>query len=397
MRRAARPARRALIGVLGALSALPAAHAAAAEWSSLAPSAHPRSEGTFVVHDSGAFHLNGFDADIRVQNSVERYDIAADTWETTGSPGFPTARTHNGTVVVDGELWLIGGRVGGPRPITDSVVVFDLETQAWRDGPTLPVPFAGGGAALLGRRVHVFGGLDAEARCDVDTHLVHDLDAPEKGWRDLSGDAPFPRPRNHFGTAVMDGRIHVVGGQIGHDDCDRLVRQREQTPLVHVYDPGTGDWDRLADLPWSQSHAEPSTFVHAGRLWSVGGMVNGDRVLSYDTGADAWTWRDDLTLPNRLLAPGARIFHGNRLHMFGGGVPDVRDPRTATWVSDVSGLDGAPPVNGPFDLSTDDGTPSASRTDTGGSGGGVALWLAALLVLRFGTDIATRRESITRR
>ena len=293
MRRAARPVRRALIGAVAALSALPVAHAAAADWSSLAPSAHPRSEGTFVVHDGAAFHLNGFDADIRVQNSVERYDIAADAWETvaetTGSPGFPTARTHNGTVVVDGEVWLIGGRVGGPRPVTDSVVVFDLETHTWRDGPALPLPFAGGGAALLGRRIHVFGGLDAEARCDVDTHLVHDLDAPEDGWRDLSGDAPFPRPRNHFGTAVMDGRIHVVGGQIGHDDCSELTRQREQTPLVHVYDPLTGDWERLADLPWPQSHAEPSTFVHAGRLWSAGGMVNGDRVLSYDTGADAWT------------------------------------------------------------------------------------------------------------
>ena len=342
-----RPSRRAPIVAGAALALLGAVGAHAADWSSLRAAEHPRGEGSFVVHDGGAFHINGFDANLKIQNSIERYDLASDTWqtvsETTDSPGFATALTHSGVVVVDGETWLIGGRVGAhPGRVTDRVVVFDLETRAWRDGPALPVPFAGGGAALVGRRIHVFGGLDAEARCDVTTHLVHDLDAPGDGWRNLSGSAPFPDPRNHFGTAVLDGRIYAIGGQIGHDPCAATGGRPIQTAFAHAYDPATNAWQRLADLPWAQSHAEPSTFAHAGRVWSVGGLIQGNRVLSYDPAANAWTARDDLSLPNALLAPGARILQGNRLHLFGGGAPDVSNPRTETWVTDVPGLEHDP-------------------------------------------------------
>ena len=349
-----RPFRRAAIpaGIaLAALTLLGAAPAEAATWSALESAAHPRVEGAFVVHDGGAFHFNGFAKGLGIQNSIERYDVDAGTWqtvaETTDAPGFPTALTHSGTVVVDGETWLIGGRIGAhPGAVTDRVFVFDLDTYAWRAGPTLPLPFAGGGAALVDRRIHAFGGLDAEGRCDVDTHLVLDLDAPGDGWQDLSGGAPFPSPRNHFATVVLDGLVYAVGGQIGHDDCAALAQQRVQTPLVHVYDPAANAWERLADLPWPQSHAEPSSFAHAGLLWSVGGMVQGDRVLSYDPATDAWTWRQELGLPSPLLAPGARILGGDRLHVFGGGAPDVTNPRAETWVSDVPGLAPVPPGDG---------------------------------------------------
>ena len=355
----ARPLRHALLGAGAALATLGAAAAGAASWSPLAPASHPRSEGTFVVHDGAALHFNGFDARLHIQNSIERYDIAADAWQTVGStsdsPGFPNALTHQGTVVVDGEAWLIGGRVGTvPGRVIDRVLILDLETYAWREGPTLPVPFAGGGAALVGRRIHAFGGIDAEARCDVTTHLVYDLDDPASGWQDLAGSAPFPSPRNHFSTVVMDGLIYAIGGQIGHDDCAALAQQRVQTPIVHVYDPAANDWTRLADLPWSQSHAEPSTFVHAGRIWLVGGVVQSDRVLTYDAAANAWTWREDLALPSALLAPGARIFHGNRLHLFGGGAPDVFNPRTESWVTDVPGLMHEPAGDAPAEASADD-------------------------------------------
>lgn len=345
MKNTHRSVRHALIITIPLLTALAAStgQADAAEWTQLESAAHPRSEGTLIEHGGNIFHLNGFNANIGIQNSVERFDIASGDWqtvaETTDAPGFPTALTHNGTVVVGDEAWLIGGRVGGhPGWVTDKVIILDLNTYTWRDGPDLPMPFAGGGAALVDGSIHVFGGLDENAQCDVNTHLVYELDDSAAGWQDLSGSAPFPMPRNHFGTAVMDGLIYAIGGQIGHDNCAKLSTQRMQTPFVHVYDPTSNDWDRLDDLPWSQSHAEPSTFVHAGRIWSVGGLVQGDRVLSYDAADDEWSWRTDLALPMDLLAPGARILNGNRLHVFGGGAPNVFNPRTETWVTVVPDL-----------------------------------------------------------
>ena len=312
-------------------------------WSMLAPSTFARSEGNLLVHNGGVFHFNGFTPQLRVQNSVERYDIAQGSWttvaETNDSPGFPTAVTHNGLIVHNDEAWLLGGRVGRhPGWVTDSVVIFDLNTHTWRDGPELPAPFAGGGAALIDSRIHLFGGLDDQARCDVDTHYVYDLNDPASGWQDLSDTAPVPSPRNHFATAVLDNEIYIIGGQIGHDNCASLTQQRKQTNLVHVYDPASNEWHQLADLPWAQSHAEPSTFVHDGLIWSIGGVINAKRVLSYDPNTDDWLWHTSIDLPQRLLAPGARIFNNNQLFVFGGGAPGTTAPTNETLVTSVPGL-----------------------------------------------------------
>ena len=309
-------------------------------WSRRSPSTFARSEGNLVVHNGGVFHFNGFNPQLHIQNTVERFDIQEGNWstvaETSDAPGFPTAVTHNGLIVYNGEAWLLGGRVGRhPGRVTDSVVIFDLNTFQWRDGPVLPAPFAGGGAALIDNRIHLFGGLDEAARCDVNTHWMYDLDDQGSGWQDLTNTAPVPLPRNHFATAVLDKKIYMIGGQIGHDDCASLTQQREQTRFVHVYDPASNDWDRLADLPWAQSHTEPSTFVHDRLIWSIGGVINADRVLSYDPNTDDWQWHASIDLPQSLLAPGARIFDGNQLFVFGGGAPGTSAPTNETLVATV--------------------------------------------------------------
>ncbi len=343
--------------------AVPLGAANPSAWTALAPARHARSEANFVVHDGGAFHFNGFNENLGIENTVERYDLEDGTWETvaetTDSPGFPTALTHNGVVVIDGEAWLIGGRIGRhPGDVSNQVVIFDLETYAWRDGPELPVPFAGGGAAVVDKQIHVFGGLDDEARCDVETYLVYDLNSPGNGWQDHTDTSPFPLARNHFATAVLDDQIYVIGGQIGHDNCARYAQQRTQTAFVHKLDPDTHDWDRVEDLPWTQSHAEPSTFTHMGKIWSMGGVRLADRILSYDASDDEWTWHKELELPRSLLAPGARIFGGNQLVLFGGGGPHTRAPRKETWLSTLPGL---PPSDD--DVVSTDGTHVDTEAD----------------------------------
>ena len=176
-------------------------------WSMRSPSTFARSEGNLVVHNGGVFHFNGFTPQLQIQNTVERYDIAAGSWstaaETNDAPGFPTAVTHNGLIVHNGEAWLLGGRVG-PHPgwVTDSVVIFDLNTFSWRDGPVLPAPFAGGGAALIDNRIHLFGGLDDVARCDVNTHWVYDLNNPANGCLLYTSPSPRDRTRSRMPSSA---------------------------------------------------------------------------------------------------------------------------------------------------------------------------------------------------
>ena len=98
---------------------------------------------------------------------------------------------------------MIGGRVGNhPGAVTNKVWKYNLNTEKWSAGPALPVPVAAGGAALVDNKIYWFGGLDRNAQCDVDNHYVYDLGNPGAGWKDISGTAPMPRPRNHFATVV---------------------------------------------------------------------------------------------------------------------------------------------------------------------------------------------------
>ncbi|NND89444.1 MAG: hypothetical protein HKN42_01170 [Granulosicoccus sp.] len=304
-------------------------------WTTVAQTLDDRTEAIRVQRDDSMWLFNGFDGNIKIRASVERYDLADNTWASIGStlnsPDGAAALTHSGAVMVDDELWLVGGRLGNhPGRVIDQILIYNFTTGLWRYGPTLPEPFAAGGAAIAGGRLHVFGGIDAQANCDVDQHWSLDPASPGSGWQNHGASSPMPLARNHFSTVVMDELIYAIGGQHSHDKC--LARPGQtQTPYVHVYDPVQDNWTRLADLPTPQSHAEPSTFVHGGRIWMVGGLVDGDRVVIYDPATDEWEVRADLELPQKLLAPSAAIADG-RLFVVGGGAPNVYNPTRATRV-----------------------------------------------------------------
>ena len=293
-------------------------------WENLPSMKEPRSEMTVVQYRDDVYAFNGFAPNIKIEPSVERFDAATRTWSVvaTTSVALGTAVTHNGIVRVGKDVWLIGGRIGShPGKVTDAVWIYDLERGTFREGPKLPIPGAGGGAALVDNRIHWFGGLDPLARCDVDRHVVFDLDLPSAGWQDITGVAAMPLPRNHFSTVTVGGLIYAIGGQNSHDGCPH--GPRGNVAQVHRFDPATNDWDRLSDLPSVQSHAEPSTFVHEGHIFLVGGQARGDKVMRYLPGKDEW--KQVAALPEPLLAPIARIVDGG-LMVASGGAPNTANP-----------------------------------------------------------------------
>ena len=296
----------------------------ARSWESLPPIGRPRSEMSVVQYRDDVYAFNGFARNIRIEPSVERFDAATRTWSVVARTSVErgTAVTHNGVVRVGKEVWLIGGRIGShPGKVTNQVWIYDLESGKFREGPKLPLPGAGGGAALVNNRIHWFGGLDPLARCDVDRHFMFDLDLPSAGWQDITAVAAMPLPRNHFSTVTLGGLIYAIGGQNGHDGCPG--GSGADVGQVHRFDPATNGWERLSNLPSVQSHAEPSTFVHEGHIYLVGGEVAGDKVLRYLPGKDQW--KQVATLPERLLAPIARIVDGGLL-LASGGAPNTANP-----------------------------------------------------------------------
>jgi len=337
--------------------------ATASDWTALPDIKNARFEASAVQYQGDVYAFNGFGQSIKGEPTVEKLDADTLTWSVISETSIDlgNAVTHNGIVLNGNEVWIIGGRVGNhPGPVTANVWKFNLDSRVWSAGPALPVPGAAGGAALVNNRIHWFGGLDTVSQCDVDNHFLYDLNNPSDGWQDISSIAPMPVPRNHFATVVLDGLIYAMGGQFTHDGCGPGT---PDTELSHVFDPATNTWNQIASLPAVQSHTEPSTFVHQGAIYMIGGATMGTTVFRYDPAIDRW---DSVAqLPQPLLAPVARVLN-NELIVSSGGAPAIV-PSFKTYKTDMT------PLLLPGGQNSQDADePSDSSTNDTGTGGGDA-------------------------
>jgi N-acetylneuraminic acid mutarotase len=97
----------------------------------------------------------------------------------------------------------------------------------------MPTPREHVAAAVLDGRIHVIGGRSPALGMTGTTHEVYDPIA--NAWT-LA--AALPTGRSGIGAAVLAGRIHVLGGE-----ADRTFAQNE------AYDPTSDRWLSFAPLP----------------------------------------------------------------------------------------------------------------------------------------------------
>jgi N-acetylneuraminic acid mutarotase len=204
------------------------------------------------------------------------------------------------------------------RPATADVWKYDVAKDLWTQGPPLPEPMAGAAMVRLGRKLRIFGGVDAGG-ADSSRHYGYDLEKPALGWR---ASAPLPIARHHLGGVVADGKVYAIGGQQGADPLTGHLTD------VHAFDWKTNSWSAVASLPYGRSHIGGATLVGPGnRVLVVGGIYNGSvhngvarpnyslAVAEYNPVAN--TWSDRASLPGLRRSAVAR-FLANRLVVTGG-------------------------------------------------------------------------------
>jgi hypothetical protein len=134
------------------------------------------------------------------------FDVAAGTWS-EGAP-LPLNRDHLAAVVVNDEIWAIGGRAGGQNH--DLVDIYDPAADTWRGGPRLPEATSGAAEAILDGVIHLSGGEDPGSGRIVDRHWRLDTSAGD-GW---TWETLPPPPLAVHGVpgAAVDGRFLVIAG-----------------------------------------------------------------------------------------------------------------------------------------------------------------------------------------
>ncbi|WPU92661.1 kelch repeat-containing protein [Mucilaginibacter sabulilitoris] len=319
-----------------------------AQWKRKADEISKRAEGNNVLYNNKLYVFSGFGDNPYIEKTNEVYDIAADKWSQIAP--FPIGRevTHQGIVLVDDNVWIIGGRaVDGYGPASSKVSIYNITSNTWSVGPEIidpatgsPFPLGAGGYGLLGRTIHVFGGFGPTLCEDqAKLHLTIDVDkykANPSGTKWENKLAPMPVPRNHINYVVLGGKIYAFGGELKHD-CGAINQK-----YCHVYNPETDTWTQLTDLPKQRSHAEGATFAVDGKVFLVAGEgVNNqtqNTVYQFtpqsNNGLGAWTTLTAYKLPGSFLGLSAKLA-GSSFIITNGALNSYGNERKETYIANV--------------------------------------------------------------
>ncbi|MDB5358408.1 MAG: hypothetical protein JWN24_4861 [Phycisphaerales bacterium] len=293
------------------------------DWKTVASSPVALLEAQSAVANGKLYVFGGYNVDspnFLATTQADSYDPATNTW--TRLADMPEPLTHIG-VATDGQfIYLAGGYVtsyktGYQTFGTRDVWRYDIAHNTWSAFVPLPAPRAAGAMVLLGRALHYFDGVDPTRAGHAD-HWVLNLDDPSPKWVAL---APLPASRNHITGTVLDGKIYAIGGQPNTNDA---------TPSADLFmwDPAHPNaWTALASMPEPRSHAV--TAVVNGRIIVVGGATTGDVALSSVIAYDPLTntWASLTPVPSPRLAPAGGYVDGRLIVTTG----DDQGLRAQTW------------------------------------------------------------------
>ena len=301
------------------------------DWQALPDMPVGKWEPGVVVLDDKLYLFGGYTEGVVSSKRSEYFDPADGSW--TLIQELPSAITHMNMVLDGRTVWFAGGFKDGYRGHTIAEVWnYDIDLDRYTAAPLLPGPRAGGGLALVGRELHYFGGLMVDRDTDSADHWVLNLNDWAKGSAKWESSIPMPTPRNQFSTIVFQGTIYAIGGQFNHDS-----QQLDQS-RVDIFDPESKTWSIGPPLPKGHSHAEGATFVHANKIWMIGGHTTpagGTKSQDPDilTLAPEGQWQKVGELPNPLSSPAAGIIDG--MLYVAGGAFEGSTVQAKMWMGEV--------------------------------------------------------------
>jgi len=136
------------------------------------------------------------------------YDASANSWS-EAKPA-PTARSSATGAVIDGQLYVAGGRRREDGGITNlgTLERYDPEADAWTPLRPMPQPAGGLAGAGLNGTLYVFGGEYFSEGGGVYEHTwAYDPNSNE--WTERP---PMPTPRHGLAGTAIDGRVFAIGG-----------------------------------------------------------------------------------------------------------------------------------------------------------------------------------------
>jgi hypothetical protein len=234
-------------------------------------------------------------------NVNEAYDIATGTWvERTPMPA-PNWLDSFGIAAYQGKIYCIGGPANN---------VYDTATDTWEAKKAMPTQRHFLCANVVDGKIYLIGGRTMEKATNENgywlpglmTYNISDAnevyDPATDSW---TKKALMPNPVASYASAVVDNKIYIISG---------CTPSGNITGLVQVYDPRTDKWSLAASVPNPVENAAAGAVINAtsSAIYVIGGCTENLRYSGskfnqvYFPENDSWTTATPLNATTRALS-----------------------------------------------------------------------------------------------
>lgn len=150
----------------------------------------------------------------------------------------PTPRNHFVAAASGGKIYAIDGRIGAVfvtmAGTTDLVEEYDPVTDKWQWAGRAPVNRGDVAGAVLDGKIYVAGGEFQDTDRKMAFWTVEAFDPATHTWETL----PHMQIARHgFAMAVLDGKLHVVGGSDQSDGMPGIFSETATHEVLAVGAP----------------------------------------------------------------------------------------------------------------------------------------------------------------
>ena len=216
-------------------------------------------------------------------DSAWEYDPAADSWKSL--PPLPAKRGSAIAAEVGGKIYVIGGATTtegakdpfftffGPSRVLGTNEVYDPATNKWESRRPMSVPRNHAFSGVVNGKIYVIGGRTGHGfiLSATNTDVVEEYNPVNDSWSAPKERMPTPRSG---GASGSDGRrIYLAGGEVTTKDLVGAFRS------VEAYDPLTNSWMTLPSMPMPR-HGIAGAVI-GNRFHLVSGMMQSAGALTF--------------------------------------------------------------------------------------------------------------------
>lgn len=249
-------------------------------WVQLPDMPTPRSEIDGVIVDGVIYVAGGFFNGSETSGAFEAYHIEEERWEQL--PDMPQPAHHPAVTAANGKIYASGGwyNFGENQQNLTSFWAYSIEDGEWIQKSDMPYTRG------AHRKVHYNGGIYVISGAGGEPANIVRYDIESDNWEVL--DTQLELVRDHAAITIAGEYVYIISGRGAGTEQPRADR----------FNLETYEFERLPDIPTPRG-GHTAEYAN-GRIYVIGGEVGGDdpytltSVEVFDPELEAWLPGEEL-------------------------------------------------------------------------------------------------------